>query len=228
MWSAIATSAGGGQSACRPPAALVRNSVWPPRRLKVSIADAHRARVAALVIVAAALEQRDALALELADHQPAAVAGDAGHGKAGDFGVGDRRPRSSASSASAAEARAEHEAERRQRGDAAIGERDDGGGGLRSRRLPSCRHGSTSFRCSGPNECGSNSAEREARAHAAGPGDMDAASPRRRIRGCAGGSRRTACTGPRRRRRRGFRRCAARPASAIAAIAPASAQAPCG
>ena len=125
MWSVIATSAGGVHSVCRPPAALVRNKRLAAERLERLDQRRHRVGVAALVIMAAALKQRDPPALQLADHQPALVAGDGGLRKAGNVGVGNRdrvlrlvgeRP----------EAGAEHEGERRQRAYAACGERGDG------------------------------------------------------------------------------------------------------
>ena len=121
MWSVMATSAGGSQSILRPPAALVRNRVSPPSRLKVSIATAIARGIAVLVIMAAALEQRDALALQFADHEAPAVAGDGRLREAGDIAVGDDR-RVLDLVGQRAEAGAEHEGERGQRGDAARGE----------------------------------------------------------------------------------------------------------
>ena len=118
MWSVIATSDGGSHSLLRPPAALVRSSVSPPSAAESVDRDRHGARVAALVIMAAALKQRDPPAFDRADDEPSRVALDGGYRKAGDVDVGngDRVARLVGESA---EARAEHDCERRQRVEAA-------------------------------------------------------------------------------------------------------------
>ncbi len=86
--------------------------------------DAHGGGVAALVIMAAALEERDPLAFDRADDEPPGMALDARDGKARQFRIGEldrvlrflgERP----------EARAEHDAERRQAVEAVLLERDD-------------------------------------------------------------------------------------------------------
>ena len=166
MWSVIATSAGGSHSVMQAAGGVGEEQRAPAEPLERLDRDRHRARVAALVIVAAPLEQRDALALQRPHDQPPLVAGDGGLRKAGDFGVGDRdrvlglvrqRP----------EAGAEHEGERRQRGQTMSGERRNGRIGVR-------RHaGPPWVRCSGPNECGSNSSSVKLARTPSRPGDMD-------------------------------------------------------
>ena len=90
MWSTMATSAGGRHSSRRPPAALVRNSARPPSRLNVSMGTAIARAIAAFVIMAASLKQRDALALELADDQPPGMPGDRRPREARQIFIGDR------------------------------------------------------------------------------------------------------------------------------------------
>ncbi len=86
--------------------------------------DAHGGGVAALVIMAAALEERDPFAFDRADDEPPGVALDARHGKAGKLRIADldgvRR-----FLGERAEARTEHDAERRQAVEAVLLERDD-------------------------------------------------------------------------------------------------------
>ncbi len=86
----------------------------------------HRIGVAALVIMAAALEERDPPALDRADHEAPGVALDSGYRKAGDVEIGDRG-RVARLVGEGAEARAEHDGERRERIEAAGLERGDCG-----------------------------------------------------------------------------------------------------
>ena len=80
--------------------------------------DRHGARIAALVIMAAALEEGDPSAFDLADDEPPGVAFDGRDRKAGDVDIGNR-DRVARFIGESAEARAEHDCERRQRGKAA-------------------------------------------------------------------------------------------------------------
>ncbi len=113
MWSVIATSAGGGHSLLRPPAALVRIERLAAEAAEGLDRAAHGAGVAAFVIMAAALKQRDPPPLDLADDQPSGVAFDARRRKAGDVAIGDC-DRVARLVGEGAEAGAEHDGERRQ------------------------------------------------------------------------------------------------------------------
>ena len=79
----MATSAGGLQSMLQAAGGVGEKQRLAAEPLEGLDGDRHRARVAAFVIMAAALKQRDALALELADHQPPAMARTEGCGKPG-------------------------------------------------------------------------------------------------------------------------------------------------
>ena len=171
----IATSEGGAHSVLRPPAALVRSSASPPSLRKASIATAHRVGVAALVVMAAALEQGDPPAFDLADHEPPGVAGDGGDRKAGDVEIGDA-DRFARLVGEGAEPGAEHDRERRQRGKAAGLERGDRGVEIRFHEVSSrwrCEPKRHAGKCSGPNDCGSSSPSVNVAPHALRPGDMD-------------------------------------------------------
>ena len=91
MWSEIAIRRPGPTSARSEPAALVTQQRLGAELLEHADRHAHRARVAALVDVLAALEDRDREAVELAHVQRAAVARDGRLREAVELGV--REPR---------------------------------------------------------------------------------------------------------------------------------------
>ena len=86
--------------------------------------DPHRVRIAALVVVAAALKQRHPLALDCPDHQPPGMALDARDRKAGNVEIGDR-DRVARFVCESAKARAEHDGERRHGNEPTAPERVD-------------------------------------------------------------------------------------------------------
>ena len=99
MWSVIATSDGGAPVLVEAARGVGEDQRLAAERAEGLDRDCHRARIAALVIMAAALEQRDTSALDVADDEPPGVALDGRYRKAGDSVIGDGG-RVSASSAS--------------------------------------------------------------------------------------------------------------------------------
>ena len=86
--------------------------------------DPHRARIAALIIMAAALKQRDLPALDRSHDQAPGMAFDARDREAGNVEIRDRG-RVARFIGKSAQARAEHDRERRQRIEPAVPERVD-------------------------------------------------------------------------------------------------------